>query len=93
LADKYAGEGLVLFSVSYDDSAAHVERFFREKDFSYPVVLDDREKGATGKVYQVGGIPTLFLIDRDGKIVEKRVGYDSRHAAELAACVEALVRG
>ncbi len=77
--------------MSYDDSAAHVERFFREKGFSYPVVMDDREKGATGKPYQVGAIPTLFLIDRDGTIVEKIVGYEPAEAAKLEARVAALL--
>ena len=77
--------------MSYDDSAAHVERFFREKGFSYPVVMDDREKGATGKPYQVGAIPTLILIDRDGKIVERIVGYEPDEAAKLEARVKALL--
>jgi peroxiredoxin len=79
--------------VSYDDSASDVERFFQEKGISFPVVIDDREKGVAGKSYQVGGIPTLFLIDRDGKIVEKRVGYEPEHLDELTAKVGALVRG
>lgn len=79
--------------MSYDDSTSDVERFFREKGISFPVVMDDREKGVTGKAYQVGGIPTLFLIGRDGKIVEKRIGYEPEHLDELAAKVGALVRG
>jgi peroxiredoxin len=93
LADEYAKDGLLLFTVSYDDSAAHVRRFFDEKDLSFPVVIDDREEGPTGKAYQVGGIPTLFLIDRDGMIVEKRIGYEPEELAELESKVEALVRG
>jgi len=79
--------------VSYDDSVSHVERFFEERGFDYLVVMDERENGVTGKPYQVGGIPTLFLIDREGKVVEKRVGYGAEDADELAAKVEKLVRG
>lgn len=93
MADRYAEEGLLLFTVSYDDSASHVNRFLEEKNLSFSVVMDDREKGTTGKTYQVGGIPTLFLIGRDGRIVEKRIGYEPEHLGELEAKVEALVRG
>ena len=78
--------------MSYDDSASHVERFFEERGFSYPVVLDDREEGLTGSLYQVGPIPTLFLIDRDGKIVEKKIGYDPADAEELEKAVADLVQ-
>jgi len=84
---------LTLFTVSYDDSASHVERFFDEHGFSYPVVLDDREEGLTGGLYQVGPIPTLFLIDREGKIVEKKIGYDPADGEELDEAVAALVQG
>ena len=79
--------------MSYDDSTSHVQRFFDQKGFSYSVVMDDRADGVTGKPYQVGGIPTLFLIDREGKVVERRIGYDPEHPDELTAAVEKLVQG
>lgn len=79
--------------MSYDDSVSHVERFFEQKGYVYLTVMDNRSNGVTGKPYQVGGIPCLFLIDRDGKIVEKRIGYEPDHAEELAAAVEKLVQG
>jgi len=93
LAERFEEEGLLLFTVSYDDSASHVERFFEEKGYAYPVVMDDRTEGVTGKPYQVGGLPTLFLIDREGNVVERRIGYDPEHADELTGAVEALVQG
>ena len=92
LIERFGEEGLSLFTVSYDDSVSHVERFFESSEFEYPVVMDDRSDGVTGKPYQVGSIPTLYLIDREGRIVEKRIGYDPEHADELTAAVEALVK-
>ena len=77
--------------MSYDDSASHVNRFFEEKGFSYTVVLDDREDGVTGDLYQVGPIPTLFLIDREGRVVKRKVGYDPSEADKLEEAVAALV--
>lgn len=79
--------------MSYDDSASHVERFFEEKGYEYLTVIDDRSEGVTGKPYQVGGLPSLYLIGRDGRLVEKRIGYEAEDAEDLASVVERLVRG
>ena len=79
--------------MSYDDSVVHVERFFEESGYDYDVVMDVRMGGATGKPYQVGGIPTLFLIDREGKIVERFVGFGPGDEEKLDRHVSRFVHG
>ena len=48
--------------------------------------------GATGDLYQVGGIPTLFLIDREGLVVERIVGYEPGDEKRLEERVVSIVK-
>ncbi len=77
--------------MSYDDSASAVTRFFEEKGYSYPVVMDTRMGGVTGPLYQVGGIPTLMLIGADGTVFERRIGFEPGDEHDLRNAVERLL--
>jgi thiol-disulfide isomerase/thioredoxin len=72
--EKFAGDGLVVLAVNaYDESRAVVEKFVKEKELKQRVVLMGgtvaREK------YFVDAFPTSFLLDREGKIVDRDVGF------------------
>lgn len=66
-------KGLVIVAVSVDrDGKAAVAEFKQKMSFSFPVALDTEAKAA--RVYRVTSIPANFIIDRQGKIVNKVVG-------------------
>ncbi len=81
----------MLFTVSYDDSVSHVDHYMEENGFSFPVVMDRRMGGVTGRTYQVGGIPTLFLIDREGTIVERKIGFEPGDEVDLQRRLKTLL--
>lgn len=73
LQKKYADRGLVIVGLSVDRKGASVvEDFAKAKGVNYPLAM------ATPEIVEafggVEGIPTTFLIDRDGKIRHKKVG-------------------
>lgn len=51
----------------------NVKPFIEGKGYKFPILLGDTD--ITQK-YGVRGIPTLFVIDKEGKIAYKHVGYD-----------------
>ena len=72
LQAKY-GDQLQIVGVSEDDiSPAQVEDFTRAQGFNYPVVMNSAtlSKTFTG----VTALPTSFIVDRDGRVVQKHVG-------------------
>jgi thiol-disulfide isomerase/thioredoxin len=77
LQEKYARDGLVIvgMSVDRDANAPQVVKAFMEKiGVNYPVVLaDDEVQAAFGGMEY---IPTTFIIDRAGKIRDKKVGAE-----------------
>jgi thiol-disulfide isomerase/thioredoxin len=73
LQEKYKDKGLVIIGVSVDqDGPAVVKKFTNDFHMNYSVVLaDDAVVQAFGGI---DAIPTTFIIDRDGKIRDKKVG-------------------
>ena len=51
---------------------AHVKKFMEDNKYTFPVLIDE----TTVNAYKVEGIPTKFLIDRNGNVQFKSVGYD-----------------
>jgi cytochrome c biogenesis protein CcmG, thiol:disulfide interchange protein DsbE len=79
--------GFTILALSADvQGAAVVEPFAREHGINYPVLLTG---GDVPESYPVPGFPTAFLIDRQGKIVERILG--GRSLAELSRDVEILL--
>ena len=88
LAQKYGKDGLVIIGISLDQGGPDVVKAFAAKyKINYPLVMgDDAVVGAFGGVE---GIPTTFLIDRDGQVRDRKVGmmekaeYEKRIVAAL----------
>lgn len=69
LYEKYAASlDLYAVNVTAEDSRANAESFAKAFAFPFPVLLD--EQGQIAAKYRIFGIPTSFLINRDGDIVD-----------------------
>ncbi len=72
LQDRYRDQGFVVIGVSMDDSVEPVRDFYREFEMNYAVVMED---GRISELYGgIFGLPTTFLIGRDGRIYSKHMG-------------------
>jgi thiol-disulfide isomerase/thioredoxin len=73
LQKKYAEKGLVIIGISLDeDGAKAVAPFADAKGINYRMLLfNDDVVAAFGGIE---GVPTTFLIDREGNIRDKKVG-------------------
>ncbi len=73
LQKKYADKDLVIIGISLDeDGAAAVAPFAKAQGVNYQMLLfNDDVVAAFGGIE---GVPTTFLIDREGNIRDKKVG-------------------
>jgi peroxiredoxin len=69
----FKGEGLVVLGVNVQDPAQLVEPFVAEMGMTYPVVLD--KTGRVLKDYRAPGLPMSLIVDREGVIQARHVGY------------------
>lgn len=80
LQKKYGDQGFVILGISMDDPATATRTFLREfknKFFiNYTVLRGDEKVLADYFGDQAPAIPTLFLIDRQGKVFDKFVGFE-----------------
>lgn len=89
LQKRYADKGLVVVGVSLDQDGAPVVKSFMDKTgINYPVVLGDET--IVNAFGGVEGIPTTFIIDHDGQIIHKHVGYTDK--AEFEAEIKPLLK-
>jgi len=72
LQNKYGSQGLKIVGVSMDDGPRPVRQFYQDFHMNYPVVMGTDK---LGELYGgILGLPTSFLIGRDGRIYAKHVG-------------------
>ena len=97
VAKHYKDRGVVVLANCTSDTRAKFEAWVNANQVKYPDIFftcDPNERGsatfderASKKLYGVSGIPTQFVIGRDGKIAAALVGYsdgDARLEAGLA---------
>ena len=89
LYDEYESRGLQVLGISMDDDASDVERFVRENRIRYPVLLGGESN--IGALYRVRGIPTLYILDEEGRAVRHWVGYDSSLPAEWRRVLDRIL--
>lgn len=74
LQATYSPRGFTLLGVSLDEEASAVGPFIKEYAVNYPVLLS---AGVPPEGYVLPGIPTAFLLSRDGQIRRKYFGPQS----------------
>lgn len=87
LAKTMAGKNFEVFAVSVGEEAKTVKSFVEEQKITYPVYLDPRN--LLGRTYAAQGIPTTYLLDKNGKFIAGIVGsYKYDNPAFLAFLAE-----
>ena len=75
LQKKYAAEGLVIVGISVDtDGPEVVRKFMKEVGINYQIVLADDQ--IQDLFAPIQGYPTTLIIDRDGKIRDRKLGRE-----------------
>jgi len=81
LYEKYRDDGFQMIGIAISSGAAkNVKKFATEHGINYLMLMGNRQ--VTGKYGGIYGIPTTFLIDRQGRIVKKYIGYRSKEVFE-----------
>jgi hypothetical protein len=70
---EFQSQGLEVLLIDFRESADHVRRVVKERGYVAPVLLDESGDD-TGRVYGVWGPPTVYLVDRAGRLVGRAVG-------------------
>ena len=76
LQKQYGPQGLEVVGVAMDDASQEdIAKFAREMGVNYTILLGT---DSVGDRYSVSVFPTTFFVDRDGKLVAREFGLQSR---------------
>lgn len=90
LHEKMKGKAFVILAISIGENKLKVANFIKENKYSFPVYLDTDNQAAD--VYKVSGIPTNFLIDKDGYVMFRESGSRDWASAEIQKQIEHLLK-
>ena len=86
---KYGDKGLTIVAVNVDKRRADADRFLAQVPAAFPVVYDP--EGKAPAAYGVKGMPSSYLIDARGNVVQVESGFNDDHAAAIEARIRDLV--
>ncbi len=72
---KYKDQGLSVLAINQDDpsSESKVRPFLRGKRYTFDVIIDTNKE--LWRKFKIVSLPTLFLIDTEGRIYTSHTGY------------------
>ncbi|GAB2997769.1 hypothetical protein GCM10027050_15110 [Psychrosphaera aestuarii] len=85
----YANQSFTVISVNVDKDFDLAQRFLAEMPASFPVIYDPN--GELASKYKLQGMPSSFLINRDGKFVRAHKGFFSKKIATYETEIEQLL--
>ncbi len=87
--DEYKdSDDVVLVTVSLDQDAESLQAVMEEQGLEFPVIYESQEKSQEiASAFGVQGIPSSYVIGRDGRFASDRM-----HGAQLAAAVAEAVK-
>lgn len=90
LWSRFKDEGLVILAISLDKgSRKRIETFIRKSGLTYPILLDPQDN--VSKRYNLVGLPSSYLIGRNGKIRGKIMGPIDWTSPETVSFIESLL--
>ena len=87
---KYHARGLQIIAVNVDADPQEAKRFLEKYPAEFIVAYD-----AAGKVasqYQVKGMPSAYLIDRQGNIHKLHIGFREEDKAAMESLIQQLLQ-
>src|SRR5262249_11460990 len=85
----FSSRGLVVIGVNVRETKEAARRYAKELGLTFPLVLD--RDGKINALYGVVGLPTTFVIGRDGRAVGFAVGPREWESASARALITALL--
>ena len=86
---ELAHEDFAILAINLDENAADAQAFLAQHPVSYTILSDP--EGDVPKSFGLVGMPSSYLIDRDGILRAVHTGFDPADIAKLRAEIEGLL--
>jgi hypothetical protein len=90
LYDELKGKGLEVRLVDFREDTGLVRKTVQERSYTAPVLLDT-SGDVTGRLYGVWGPPTVYFVDRQGRLIGRAIGPRGWESPAARTFIEALL--
>jgi len=89
MQEKYADQGLQIIAVNVDKERALADAFLAEVPAQFSLRFDPA--GNLAKQFEVQSMPSSFLLDASGKVLDKHFGFKLADSAEYERAIQAAL--
>ncbi len=73
---EHQDQGFVVLSVNLDAQPSSAEKFLQQVPANFAIIYD--AKGALAKKFQLKGMPSSYLFNRQGKLISAHTGFNAK---------------
>jgi peroxiredoxin len=89
MQQRYGPQGLSIVAINLDQKPEMAQRFLQEMPAKFTVAYDP--EGKTAEQYNVQGMPSSYLIDRNGHIRQTHIGFRQKDKASLEQVIREVL--
>ena len=89
IKQSYADQGFEILAVNLDKDRELADKFLKEMEVNFIVAFDEDGKSASD--YKLRGMPSSYLIDRDGIVHASHIGFRDNDKTGLEQAIKSLL--
>ena len=86
---EFSLQGLAIVGINAREGTTTIREYAKELGLTFPLIIDPA--GKINSTYGVIGLPTTFLIARNGRAVSLAIGPRERNGKPARALIQALL--
>lgn len=90
IQNRYKDQGLAVVAVNLDKSKDKAQEFLKQFHSSFTIAFDP--EGKTAERYKVMGMPSSYLIDRNGQLHMSHIGFRESDTDKLETKIRELLK-
>lgn len=90
IKQSYADQGFEIVAVNLDKDRKLADVFLQEMDVNFIVAFD--EDGESASRYNIKGMPSSYLIGRDGQVYASHTGFHDKDKEPLESAIKSLLK-
>ena len=90
MQQKHGAQGFNVIAINVDNDRELARKFLKENKADFTIGYDT--EGQLASAFQVKGMPSSFLIDRNGVIRHSHVGFREKESSLMEEQIQSLIR-
>jgi len=84
-----SSKGLMIIGVNVDENSQDAQQFLKKNPAVFKLIYDP--KGQHASFYDLPGMPTTLIFDRQGKLVHKHAGFKTNKTKEYEQVIDQVL--